>query len=550
MKLRETYNASQKLDMLQGLPIGFLSHIFNPTDNFISNTSGIYNGYFLRSNNKTTSPVFDEFYEQDFGEAKYPTFRPYAINNNDGTETYDENANVSDYISISDFVEIHLRNEYLALDQYPYPYNARWYCYDSNFNYLGYRSNYYYNREMFVNTFPNIAYVKFVILLFNFETVLYEPIDCITVNRNIEIYFDKCVLNSKQYEKYLGKLIRGKFIYKWEREFEALYSKYNAVDDFSKNRELNDKTENEKTYGKTSTVTGGENLTKSYNSSISDDYTKTVEGSKNEMLSFDDELPRIDTETITFDNRKDENKKSFSDRKDKEIESYPDGDYTETNTFTYDGGSDKLLEYEKRALGGSDTISHSFKEESIDKAENQDYVYGFNSSSAVSSDKSDNRNASLVERDAENNQDKTTFGKTETLTGGHTEELIKSGSIQHEKEYSGTETESITKTGTETRSLTKSGAEYTDITYGDTTTDSGTKTHSGTDTNNLTKNETETNSGTDKENIERKLEDNENGFNANPSDNIRKVLELNDMYIFYDIIYKDIDSIITLQIYA
>lgn len=134
--------------------------------------------------------------------------------------------------------------------------------------------------------------------------------------------------------------------------------------------------------------------------------------------------------------------------------------------------------------------NYSITNENINQNEGQDYVFGFNSSSEVSTDKSITKDAS---------KDVTT--------------------------YNGTYKDKTSMNGIETDK------------------------HSGTDTTSRATTDRQSNTGTDEDTTEYGKKIEIDGYNENPTRNLQKALDFHAKNIFYDIIYDDIDSIVTLSIY-
>lgn len=74
-------------------------------------------------------------------------------------------------------------------------------------------------------------------------------------------------------------------------------------------------------------------------------------------------------------------------------------------------------------------------------------------------------------------------------------------------------------------------------------------TKTGTETNDITINESDKKTGTDKEDKTNEESVTLSGRKTSPIDLIKKELDLRSKYIFYDIVYKDLDEVLTLKIY-
>lgn len=157
-----------------------------------------------------------------------------------------------------------------------------------------------------------------------------------------------------------------------------------------------------------------------------------------------------------------------------------------TDTITYDTNSE-------------DNGSTGTKEVTTINRENSSDIYGFNSVSPVG-DSAD------------------TETSTETVTGNANDNTTHNVN---------------TKTGTETK----------DIVIGETIS------KSGSDTKNITISESENKTGTDTKNFVINETINKSGRNSTGAELIEAELNMRNKEIFFDIVYADIDSIATLQIY-
>lgn len=177
------------------------------------------------------------------------------------------------------------------------------------------------------------------------------------------------------------------------------------------------------------------------------------------------------------------------------------GDNTDTVTYNSQNG---------RTGNNTDTITYNTntedngktgtKETTTTNRENSADVYGFNSASPVG-DNTDTENA------------------TETVIGNADDNTTHN--VQ-------------TKTGTETK-----GYEVDE-----------TVAKTGTDTKNITISETENKTGTDTKNFVIDEDVTKSGRNATGAELVEAELNLRNTQIFFDIVYRDIDSVVTLAIYV
>lgn len=159
-----------------------------------------------------------------------------------------------------------------------------------------------------------------------------------------------------------------------------------------------------------------------------------------------------------------------------------------------------------------------------------------------------------------NNTDSTTYGKTKTHTGTNTD-TTEYGSITEDDGKTATQ-ESTTRTIADSDAVYgfNSSSAVNDSESSEVTTESvvgdadknttyNKQTRSGEDTKTMGFNESEADSGTDAVNhiideyIERK------GRNVAGADLVEQELKLRNKEIFFDIIYADIDSIVTIPLY-
>lgn len=213
--------------------------------------------------------------------------------------------------------------------------------------------------------------------------------------------------------------------------------------------------------------------------------TKAKEGNNTDVMTYDTENGRKGTNT---------------DVMTYDTESGKQGTNTDTTTF------DTNVE-DNGKTGTSETTTRNVTDENN--------VYGFNSSSAVGDTNSTETTSETIVGEA----DKNTSHNLQTKTGTESKEF----DIDETITKTGTESkeigidETVKKTGTDSRAIGISESE----------------THTGTDTTDITISEKLVKSGRD----------------GSGAELITEELNLRNTQLFFDIIYADIDSIATLQIY-
>ena len=213
--------------------------------------------------------------------------------------------------------------------------------------------------------------------------------------------------------------------------------------------------------------------------------TKAKEGNNTDVMTYDTENGRKGTNT---------------DVMTYDTESGKQGTNTDTTTF------DTNVE-DNGKTGTSETTTRNVTDENN--------VYGFNSPSAVGDTNSTETTSETIVGEA----DKNTSHNLQTKTGTESKEF----GIDEIITKTGTESkeigidETVTKTGTDSRAIGISESE----------------THTGTDTTDITISEKLVKSGRD----------------GSGAELITEELNLRNTQLFFDIIYADIDSIATLQIY-
>ena len=441
MLLKDTYKQSEKIELLKGNPISFTKYIFDAEDPFIKDISSVYSGIYLRSNNKTTSPIFDEYYSLEGSiEPRTYYFRPYNTNEDTGEEDFNLNDNTSQFLLVQDVTAIYISDYH----------TARFFIYDKTRNYLGYIPNTYVDKALIINKFPDAYYLTFTILsIASGYALSYSQI-----NLSPSLYytgFDD-ILN---WQYYLGRYIRNTFINKWNKIYDALITEYK--------------------------------LNSPINLKVSTDGSDTDVNTKNQTdtLKFSDD--RADTITKSFDNYNETDKLEYSPERKNLREEFYSPEYKE-NT--------------EREISEKTTVT--------EKSLVDDYTFAFNSNDKVPTNSTqyggENGDTSTTERLADNN--KTTDIKSytgsrfigDTFEGSETHTYSKSGTAEDKRDYKGTETHTIF------------GSDDTVKNYGKIITTEGQK--------------------------------------DSIIENINMELDLRSRNIFLNEIYKDIDSIITLQIYA
>lgn len=198
------------------------------------------------------------------------------------------------------------------------------------------------------------------------------------------------------------------------------------------------------------------------------DVTKPIDITEKKTGEDRHNIVKNSTDTFSFDNRKDTIGTEFNNRKDTDTEYYSD-------------------DYEYK-------IEDNNTRKTSEKTSENDYIYGFNSSSKVAS------NSSEIVGNIDDNVTQDDGGSKTTIIG---DKII-------DREKTGTETHTNEKTGSETHTINDITADTID--YGTSTT--------------------------------------KKGSNAPITETVIKELDFRDKTIFVNMIYADIDSILTLPIYS
>lgn len=207
---------------------------------------------------------------------------------------------------------------------------------------------------------------------------------------------------------------------------------------------------------------------------------------------------------------------------------------TDTDTLTHNTSlahsgtnTDSISQTDSKTHTGVDTETKTYDlsvedtgEKGTNMTENrrdnsQGNIYGFNSATAVP-DRSDGVSSEL-----------TTIGDAADNT------------THNLSEKDGTETNATTYGSTESYQ----NSETVTSTLGTTEAKTGTETHQ------LVHGKTESKDGTDTRDLDRKVDEDVYGRRTAAADLLTKELDFRNKQIFFDIVYKDIDSIATLQIY-
>ena len=75
MRLTETLSGYDKQFMLQGGPVSFMKSMIRSGDTFFDEVKRSDRAYFLRSGNKTISPIYEQFLNSEYF---VPEFYPYG----------------------------------------------------------------------------------------------------------------------------------------------------------------------------------------------------------------------------------------------------------------------------------------------------------------------------------------------------------------------------------------------------------------------------------------------------------------------------------------
>lgn len=298
-------------------------------------------------------------------------------------------------------------------------------------------------------------------------------------------------------EKALGQYIESKFSDKWNRVYTSLVQEqYDVMTDYSEK----------------STKTGKHTESNEY--SDKDVYDST----NNDTTTYNttEKKSGTDTETTTY-NTVDTTSKNIEDTKtfntsDKDIA-------TNIDTITFDINNNKEV---KR---GSKQTTSSTTSQANDR-------YGFNSETAVGDTESEETTNETVTGLADDNVETSTDSKTGTES---TE-----SSINDTKTKTGTEKDDISESGT----LKKTGTETKQLGINETTT------KTGTDKIGRTEESTRDKSGNNSKNVNTEASDTISGLRGHTHEElIEQELDLRSRYYLFDIIYHDLDSVLTLNIY-
>lgn len=207
---------------------------------------------------------------------------------------------------------------------------------------------------------------------------------------------------------------------------------------------------------------------------------------------------------------------------------------TDTDTLTYNTNlartgtdTDTISQTEALSKSGTDTVTKTFdtsledtgekgtslSEERTDTRANN--IYGFNSQSAVGDTNGHGRSEVITQGNAEDN----TTHNVELKTGDETEET----------DYDNKQILRNDETNEKTLDLNDA--------------------KTGTETHAIVHGKTESKSGTDTRDLDRQIDTDTTGRRTAASELLDKELDFRNRQIFYDIVYRDIDSIATLQIY-
>lgn len=188
-----------------------------------------------------------------------------------------------------------------------------------------------------------------------------------------------------------------------------------------------------------------------------------------------------------------------------------------------DTGTVQTSGQDKRTPDLTKTNTGTVKNEGSGTSANQNGIWGFNSSESVPSDMSDGRTTS-------NNT--TTGDLKETETGTDTTDRTNTDTYNRSYTESGTDTTERTNTDTYNRSYTETGTDTTDRTNTDTYnrsyTETGTDTTAGTSSRKLTRT---------------------GNIGTNTFQNLLQQERNLWMYDFFEQVFKDVDSVLTIPIY-
>ena len=546
MRLRETYSSTERRNMLKGIPISFMKYIFDPLDAFYNNIFSVFNGYFMRSNNKRISPIYEAYLEDDDIDEPDITFLPYSISVG-GDLIEDDSANVSPLLIAEDYGVLKVSS---SLSEYSY--TCRVFCYDIHGKSLGYVTYMGLVLSGIKDYRKGTYFVRFSVLNSRTE----EPIPFSLLNRRRNGFTLEVTRNTPYNMEHLGTLIRNTFIDKWTRMYSALSATYNPIysvnitetnsgaDTENKNSSTNNETNNVISKTDTTTFEDRKDIdTLDFNDRrTQSDETKniTVNGTKGGNDSNTKNYINVsENSTKTYNDVKDDNTETFNNYTDKKTRTY--SDYTETTT--------------------DDTITKIAEDRTVtDNGIENDYTFGFNSNSRVSVGQREyGDNTSHIKADfGDTNKTVVDGDGTKTISGSYEDKDVKSGSIKNVNTKSGSETIDNLKNGTESSSNTYN------ITTSDTTDGSITvkKSEYGSEINTKEKlgKEKFTSEETDNVSSSKTTEDSitteygksieKVGTDRPVAENIQIELDLRDKNILINAIYADIDSIITLQIYA
>ena len=174
---------------------------------------------------------------------------------------------------------------------------------------------------------------------------------------------------------------------------------------------------------------------------------------------------------------------------------------------------------------------------------NQNGIWGFNSSESVPSDMSDGRVT---------NNNTTTRNLTDTETGTETTDRTNTDTYNRSYTETGTDTTERTNTDIYNRSYTETGTDTTERTNTDTYnrsyTETGTDTTDRTNTDTYNRSYTETGTDTTSGTSSRKLTRTGN-IGTNTFQNLLQQERNIWMYDFFEQVFKDVDSVLTIPIY-
>ena len=574
MRLRDTYNSKERFDMLLGKPISFLKYVFQPHDPFYNEISCIYNGYYMRSNNKRISPIFETFISEDLNSNPFEIeMLPYDIDNITGASIKNYSSNLSPFLIIEDFGNIVINSD---MDSSFGSVNARWYCYDINGVYLGYVSNSFYNPLELKRKFSSAYYFRYqVIFVLTTSNVAWKPTYSMVNNKTGYINIDDAIthfnltITTPRKTAYnvemLGTLVRGTFIDKWERMYNALSLNYKVENSINLTTSSSGEITDRKTSNQDTTITKDEN-----NIRIED---------------FDN---RIDTDTLEFKDRNDQEHFNYKDDKKMNSKDINHSDTStskdNTNTLSFANRNDQYHENfqgtkskafmngetEETTYGTNDVSTLSFNNRNDQEKETKgdviEYTYGFNSDSEVAAGKTSynptGANAGHINRGI------TKYGSETTSTN-------KTGTDSVEKHVNGTDNDSeaydknheVAKYGSEITTEVGSNNEKNDtekqrwennLDYGEKNKEVAkygkeitTREKSGTEkiSDENTSTERTQNSTSDTNVNDFSKQEYRTGNDIPVAELIKIELDLRDKNILISTIYSDIDSIITLPIY-